>query len=147
MVFGMRAGLQNHGWLLVVAGAVSVYAWSPLWPHAVARLPQWPWLPLFSITLVLTALYLRRRLSAGSILFGVTVIAAYFYLELLVAALDLEASKGRFFNPSFDMATYFVIPTLNVLANLPVIVTFAALEAAIAMLGRRSNHHCTVAST
>jgi hypothetical protein len=136
MVFGMRAGLQSYGWLLVVAGTMGVYVWGPLWPHSVARLPQWPWLPIFSVTLVLTALYLKRRLSAGSILFGVTVIAMYFYLEDLVAALSFEASKGKLSNLFADLPAYFVIPLLNVLLNLPVIATFAVLEAAIAMFNR-----------
>ena len=127
MVFGMRAGLQNYGWLLVVSGTFSVYVWGPLWPHSVARFPLWPWLPLFSITLILTALYLRKRSNAGWILFGTTVVAMYFYLGNMVDALIYE---------KLDPLSVFVIPFLNVLIHLPVIATFAALEAAIAMLGR-----------
>jgi hypothetical protein len=136
MVFGMRSGLQNYGWLLVVAGTFSVYLWGPFWPHAVARYPLWPWLPLFLVTLVLAALFLRGRLSAGSLLLGTTVITLFFYFECLIAALSAEVSKGRLFNPRLDVAGYFVVPTLNILPNLPVIATFTALGAAIAMLGR-----------
>jgi hypothetical protein len=132
MVFGMRAGFLSSGWFLVAAAAVSIYVWSPLWPHSLARFPLWPYLPIFSVTIVLVALYLRRRLSAGSILFGVVLIAMYFYLEDLVPALSLYASRGN----HLPLAPYFLVPTFNVLANLPVMVTFAALETAIAVLGR-----------
>ncbi|HEY4403142.1 MAG TPA: hypothetical protein VGN55_00710 [Xanthobacteraceae bacterium] len=132
----MRAGLQNCGWLLVVAGTFGVYVWGPFWPHAVARYPLWPWLPLFSVTLVLVATLLRRRLSAGSLLLGATVITLFFYFECLIAVLSAEISKGRLFNPRLEVAGYFVVPALNILLNLPVIATFAALGATITMLGR-----------
>jgi hypothetical protein len=136
MDLGMRAGLQNYGWLLVVVGTFSVYLWGPFWPHAVARYPLWPWLPLFSVTLVLTALLLRRRSSAGSLLLGATVITLFFYFECLIAVLSAEVSKGRLFTPRLGVAAYFVVPTFNILLNWPVIATFAALGATIAMLGR-----------
>src|SRR5450432_3746902 len=125
MVFGMRAGPQNYGWLLVVVGTISVYVWGPLWPHAVARLPLWSWLPMFSVTVVLAAFYLRKCSSAGFILLGATVITMYFYLGTLLSALISDAIRGRF----MPLEGYFAIPILNVLIHLPVIATFAALEA------------------
>jgi hypothetical protein len=131
MVFGMRAGLQKYGWLLVVAATIGVYLWGPLWPHSLARYPLWR-LPLFSVAVFLVAFYLRRSSSAGSIVLGITLIVAYFYLGEMVADLVRDTIRGELYPVWAYFGASFVIVSLH----LPVIATFAVLEAVIAMLDR-----------
>jgi hypothetical protein len=116
----------DHAWLLVVIAGVAVYIWKPLWPHAVARIPLWPWFATFMAAGTLVVLFVRSRHSVRSIFLGAAMLVAYFYFELLGAALYLAISHGRL--SRFQLIDYLVVSWWNVLMNSPVVATFLILE-------------------
>jgi hypothetical protein len=100
-------------------------------------MPWWPFSPIFSALVVLTAFYLKGHLSVGSIVLGTAAIALCLYFEDMFGALAFAAAKGRLVRAlTENLVVYLVVPTFYVLLNLPVVAAFAVSEFALAALNR-----------
>jgi hypothetical protein len=89
----MGAKLRQYGWLFVVAIATGFYIWKPLWPHAVAPMPIWPFLLTFVAATILAALRVKRHSNVASALSSVAMITFYFYFEHLIYTLSFAADR------------------------------------------------------
>jgi hypothetical protein len=132
----LSAKAQSYGWLAVVAAVAIMFAWKPTWPHAVARLPLLPGLFIFVAYAAFVVWFVQKRSSWPAIVFGILAIALYFHLQFFAySSILVVARKGLAFR-AHDLETYLAVSTLNVLHNMPVILTFAVLEIVLLSLDR-----------